>query len=326
MPILLPDLAPESWKYSNINAALKKIEAAPVAPVWEMTGAFEFLCADAPEGTLHIVIPRGIKVTAPLELVLRGGDKAEIAPRVVIDIGDNAEAVLWERQSGEGAYWKNIHFTVNVGANAKFTHYRLGLDDPFSVVRSLAQVTLARDARYHFFNLVRECGFVRNEVVVHLEGFGGEAELAGLSLLRRQQHGDTTVCINHEAPHCRSSQFFKTVLDDQARGVFQGKIHVFKDAQKTDGYQLSNNLLLSSRAEMDVKPELEIYADDVKCSHGTTTGELDETPLFYLMSRGIPKEEARRLLLEAFLGDVLTKIEHEDIAQEFRAQVASWLI
>lgn len=89
------------------------------------------------------------------------------------------------------------------------------------------------------FNLVRECGFVRNEVVVHLEGFGGEAELAGLSLLRRQQHGDTTVCINHEAPHCRSSQFFKTVLDDQARGVFQGKIHVFKDAQKTDGYQLS---------------------------------------------------------------------------------------
>jgi Fe-S cluster assembly protein SufD len=149
--------------------------------------------------------------------------------------------------------------------------------------------------------------------------------VSGLSLLAGKQHSDTTICVEHIAPHCKSSQFFKTVLNDQSRGVFQGKIHVHKDAQKTDGYQLSNNLLLSRLAEMDVKPELEIYADDVKCSHGTTTGELDETPLFYLMSRGISKEDARKLLLEAFLGEVLDKISHDDVRTLFDERVHLWL-
>ncbi|MEK7801516.1 MAG: SufD family Fe-S cluster assembly protein, partial [Pseudomonadota bacterium] len=164
-----------------------------------------------------------------------------------------------------------------------------------------------------------------SEYHVDMTGEGAEADLSGVALLRGKQHADTTIVVNHMEPYGRSSQFFKHILEDQSRGVFQGKIHVFKDAQKTNGYQLSNNLLLSPLAEMDVKPELEIYADDVKCSHGSTTGQLDETPMFYLMSRGISQEDARRLLIEAFLVEIVDKITIESVRTIFSERVRLWL-
>ena len=149
--------------------------------------------------------------------------------------------------------------------------------------------------------------------------------LTSINLLSGMQHGDTTILIEHTAPHCRSNQFYRTILDDSARGVFQGKVHVHKIAQKTDGYQLSNAILLSEKAEMDTKPELEIYADDVRCSHGATTGQLDEEPVFYLRSRGLSEKEARELLIQAFVDEVVDKIVDEDIQASVREKTGQWL-
>lgn len=320
MPMLL-EVDKESWKYSNVNAALKKLAVTETPCAWEMTGAYEFL-----KDNNTLVIPKNKHVERPIDLRLMGNDGEHLTTHLTILVESGAEVTLIEHQSGEGAYWKNIDLTIDLKDNAKLNHYRLNEDDPFCVVTERTNVTLARDARYAMVSVTGCTGFGRADFQVRMEGQGGECDLSGLTLLSGKQHSDTTICVDHIAPHCRSSQFFKTVLDDASRGVFQGKIHVHKDAQKTDGYQLSRNLLLSNLTEMDVKPELEIYADDVKCSHGTTTGQLDETPLFYLMSRGISKEDARRLLLEAFVGEVLEKIAFDDVRSMFEERVRLWLM
>lgn len=328
MPSLLPDLDKEHWKYSNINAALGKLNVEPQAPLWEMSGAYSFLKVDALPRTadVHLVIPRGRTVALPIELMLAGKDHSEIKSLIRIDVEDGASATIIERQGGSGAYWKNISADIRVGKNARLQYFRLCEDDPFSVTSIFATVELERDAHFQALIINGCSGFGRHEFTVNMNGENSEADLSGLSLLRGKQHADTTVCVNHMVPHCRSSQFFKTILDGQSRGVYQGKIHVHKDAQKTDGYQLSRNLLLSRQAEMDVKPELEIYADDVKCSHGSTAGDLDETPMFYLMSRGIPEADARRMLISAFAEEVLDKIQSDDVRKLFEERVKLWLI
>ena len=319
MPTLL-NLNPESWKYSNVNAALKKLSVTETTAAWDLSGASEFLTHDN-----VIVIPKNKIVERPIDLRLIGADAQQLITSLTIVVEAGAEVTIIERQSGEGAYWKNIDMTINVAENAKLRHYRFNAEDPLCVVTERTHINVARDARYNMVAISGSAGFGRAEFTVKMNGQGGECDLAGLTLLGGKQHSDTTVIIDHVAPHCRSSQFFKNVLDGQSRGVFQGKIHVYKDAQKTDGYQLSNNLLLSNLAEMDVKPELEIYADDVKCSHGCTTGQLDETPLFYLMSRGISKEDARRLLLEAFMAEILEKISNDDVRGLFEERINVWL-
>lgn len=324
LPKSLPDLDKEHWKYSNVNAALKKLDVVLSQPVWEMTGAFEFLHPDIENG-VHLSIPKNKQFMRPIELKLTGGEGQHLDTKIVIDVAEGASLKIIERQTGCGAYWKNIKVDINLAANAQLEYYRLCEEDPFCVVTEFLTANLARDARFNAV-VVNGCsGFGRNEFKVHLNGAGAYADLSGLALLRGKQHGDTTICVDHIAPHCKSSQFFKTILQESARGVFQGKIHVYKDAQKSDGYQLSNNLLLSPLAEMDVKPELEIYADDVKCSHGTTTGELDETPMFYLRSRGLNEQDARKLLIEAFVGEVLDKMTDETIRALFDERVQLWL-
>lgn len=319
MPTLL-NLNPESWKYSNINAALKKLDVTEAPAAWVITGASEFLVGDN-----TIIIPKNKIVEQPIDVSLIGNNSQQLMASLNITVEAGAEVTIIERQSGAGAYWKNIDITINVAENAKLTHYRFYDEDKLCVVNERTHINMARDARYNMVMFAGSAGFSRAEFTVKMNGQGGECDLSGLTLLTGKQHSDTTVIIDHVAPHCRSSQFFKNVLNDQSRGVFQGKIHVYKDAQKTDGYQLSNNLLLSNLAEMDVKPELEIYADDVKCSHGCTTGQLDETPLFYLMSRGINKDDARRLLLEAFMGEILEKITNDDVRGLFEDRIKSWL-
>jgi Fe-S cluster assembly protein SufD len=165
----------------------------------------------------------------------------------------------------------------------------------------------------------------RNEVLVRLEGPGAHAAVNGGYLMRGNEHCDNTTVIEHLAPNTTSREIFKGVLDDQSRAVFQGRIVVHKDAQKTDGHQLCKTLLLSSGAEIDAKPELEIYADDVKCSHGATTGQIDETALFYLRSRGIPEALARNLLVQSFLGEALEEVLQEDVREALFSKILHWL-
>jgi Fe-S cluster assembly protein SufD len=184
---------------------------------------------------------------------------------------------------------------------------------------------LGEESVFKAFTLTANGVLTRNEVVVELTGDGGVAHVAGAALGDGDFHHDDTVFVTHDAVGCESRQVFKKVLRRGAVGVFQGKILVKPGAQQTDGYQISQSLLLDEDSQFLAKPELEIYADDVKCSHGSTSGAIDETALFYLRSRGMPREAAQDLLVLAFVAEALAEIEREDIAEDIRTRLEGWL-
>jgi Fe-S cluster assembly protein SufD len=176
------------------------------------------------------------------------------------------------------------------------------------------------------FTLTSNGRLTRNEAVVDLVGAGAIAHLAGAALGDGDFHHDDTVFVTHSAPGCESRQVFKKVLKNGAVGVFQGKILVRQPAQKTDGYQISQALLLDEDSQFLAKPELEIYADDVKCSHGSTSGAIDPAQLFYLRARGVPRSEAENLLVLAFVADALAEVEDERLAEDIRSRLEGWLM
>jgi Fe-S cluster assembly protein SufD len=211
-----------------------------------------------------------------------------------------------------------------LAAGAHLTHVRLQ-DFPESAAQlATTYVRVAEDATYDSFVLAAGAGLSRNEIHATLAGPRATCHLNGAQLLNGMRHADTTTAIDHAAPHCASRQTYKSVLAGRSRAVFQGRIHVHQVAQKTDGYQMNQALLLSPDAEMDSKPQLEIYADDVKCSHGATVGELDEGALFYLRSRGIPADEARSLLVHAFLVDALELVSDATLRDVLSAATERW--
>lgn len=183
------------------------------------------------------------------------------------------------------------------------------------------RVSVAGGAYYDRFAMMTGAALSRDEIVVTLAGEQAQTQLHGVYLQRGGQHADTTMLIDHAAPHTSSRTVYKGVLDERARGVFQGRLLVRPDAQKADAQQLSRALLLSDQAEADSKPELEIYADDVKCGHGATVGQLDETALFYLRSRGVPRDAARALLISAFAGEVIEQLTMPAL-RDYAAQIA----
>lgn len=303
----LPTPKDERWKFTNLPRAmpqgLKHEESQPLVIRRERgkTG-----------GEVH-------------DILFTGRDGVQDTPRLEIIVEEGAELTLLERHAGAGTYWKNMVTEVTLHANAKLHHVRLQCDAPDAVHTNMVHVRLARDATYDSFTMNNGGKMVRHDIHALIEGPGAHCALNGLQFLDGARHGDTTILIEHIAPHCTSNQFYRSLVADQARGVFQGKVHVHRPAQKTDAYQLSNALLLSPKAEMDTKPELEIYADDVKCSHGTTTGQMDETPLFYLRSRGLDEAAARRLLLQAFVDEVVDKVGNEDLKAMLHERTAQWL-
>jgi Fe-S cluster assembly protein SufD len=304
----LPTPKVEEWKFTNLPRALPA----------------NLTLAEAPQ---EIVIHknRGEVCEQVEDILFKGVNNEHSQPRLKITLEDNAELTLIERHEGEGAYWKNMVTEIELGVNAKLHHIRINQDGDEAVQTNIAHVKTARDAVYNGFSLNIGGKLTRHEIHAEIQGQGAEVSFNGVNLLNGQQHGDTTILIEHQAPNCVSNQFYRSLLDDKARGVFQGKVHVHQIAQKTDGYQLSNALLLSPEAEMDTKPELEIYADDVKCSHGATTGQLDEQPLFYLRQRGLNEAQARFLLVEAFVDEVLEKIDNEEIRESVQAITNTWL-
>jgi Fe-S cluster assembly protein SufD len=174
------------------------------------------------------------------------------------------------------------------------------------------EINQAENSNLNYFSFLLQAKFSRNNFQVNLNGSGIESKLNGLFIGKNDSIVDNHILMSHNKPHCHSNQFFKGILQDASRGVFNGKVLVQKDAQKTDAYQSNKNILTTREASIFTKPELEIYADDVKCSHGATSGFLQEDELFYLMSRGIGQEESKSLLLKAFANEVIDKVENED--------------
>lgn len=184
---------------------------------------------------------------------------------------------------------------------------------------------IGSEAKFESFALISGKGFVRRQLFVRLEGARSEARLSGVSLLGGREHADTTLCIEHAAEACLSRESFKYILDEQAAGVFQGRIQVDQGAQNTDAKMLCNAILLSDMATMNTKPELEIFADDVACGHGATCGGLDAGQLFYLQTRGLPVAQATALLLEGFAGELVGGVKQKDVAESLRAAINAWL-
>jgi Fe-S cluster assembly protein SufD len=245
-------------------------------------------------------------------------------PRHSLRLARGAAFTLVEISIGDGGYLNNPVFSITVGEDAKLTHLRLQDESAAAFHLSTLYAEVAARGTYDSFSLNLGGRLVRTEVHARLAGERATAHLNAAQLLGGRQHADFTTVVRHDAPATLSRQTVKNVLTGRSRGVFQGKIEVARIAQKTDGYQMNQALLLSPDAEIDSKPQLEIYADDVKCSHGATVGELDAEQLFYLRTRGVPEPEARTMLVRAFLSEALDPIWHEAGRAAMEAAIGAW--
>jgi Fe-S cluster assembly protein SufD len=295
-----------------------------VSPASEPLAALNTMLAE--DGAV-ITVPDGVDAGTILLASLatdRHAQPVAFHPRHRIRVGRGAALTLIEVNIGEGTYLHNPVMEISIADDAKMHHIRLQ-DEALSAFHlATFYVDVASRATYDGFSLVVGARLSRTEIHARLGGPGGAVHLNGAQLLRGNQHADFTSVIAHDAPKCASRQTVKNVLAGHARGVFQGRIEVARAAQKTDGYQMNQALLLSPTAEMDCKPELRIYADDVKCSHGATMGQLDLDQLFYLRSRGVPEAEARAMLVRAFLAEALDPISNEDARAILEATVEQW--
>lgn len=309
---------PPSW----FKAVLGQVNPREDDPVLALNAALM-------TGGVALRIGEGVTLDKPIHLVhLDGsGDPASTVTRNVMIAEPGSAATVLESYGSLGVreLQRNAVTELLVGDKAAIRHVKLQRDGDDALHLSTWLVELGADARYDAFQYSTGSSLARNQIYARFAGEGSALDISGAFLMRGRQHCDTTLLVEHRVPRCSSRELFKVVLADEARGVFQGKIVVAPGAQKTDGKQMSQALLLSEAAEFDSKPELEIFADDVVCGHGATSGQIDEDLLFYLEARGIPEPEARALLIQAFVGEALERIENEDLRNAFGAASAEWL-
>jgi Fe-S cluster assembly protein SufD len=226
---------------------------------------------------------------------------------------------------GTRAYQANDAVMISLGEDARLQHVRLMMDAPDAANVSTLIVTVGAKAFLNTFNMTTGGAVSRYQGYITAAGEGAEIRTHGVNLLNGRQHADTTLFMDHSVPNCRSREIFRAVVDDRGHSVFQGRIMVRPKAQKTDAKMMTRALLLSDEAEADNKPELEIFADDVTCGHGATSGALDGNLLFYLRARGLPEKEAQALLIQAFLGEAIEEIADEGLRELASSAARRWL-
>ena len=344
MSLALPTRRVEEWKYSDLARALGApgfgdatarigVDALPagveileldqtVRPFW-VAAHYGKLKANSVSalslvkalGGLALRVPKGQAIGEPLRLTVIG----EGHVRLLLVLEEGASLTLMQQSDVPGT--RNAGFEIVLAANAELRHVRLAPASEAVQVEEFS-LRLARDARYHghFANFGAKLS--RTELAVALEGEGSEAHLSGVSVLAGDAHADVTTHVTHAVGHTHSTQLFKNVVGGSGQGVYQGKVTVAQGANGADSRQTAKALLLGARAEADLKPELEILADDVKCAHGAAVGDLDADSLFYLRARGISEKEARHLLIHAFLEDALADIAHDDLRETVRSAVS----
>ena len=272
-----------------------------------------------------LALERGQTLDKPLEVLFWGRPGAAAYPRVLYWLGENAEATVLERFTGEGRYFMNAQTDIVLQQDARLRLHRLAEEAADASHISLTSLHQMKNSHFDGWAGAFSGALMRQQWEMKLLEPHIHSSLAGIYLKDGQQIQDFTVLAGHYDVSGVSAQHFKGVVDAQARAVFQGKIHVHRPAQKTDGYQSHHALLLSEKAEANAKPELEIYADDVKCSHGNTAGQLDREALFYLRSRGISELEAKALMIKSFLAEGVDRIANPDIRQLFDDRIDAWL-
>jgi Fe-S cluster assembly protein SufD len=293
------------------------------------TAALPELSADDPiiamnrrfaTGWGHLRVRANGNIDAPIEFLFIATDGAPrtIATHIVIEVGNHASATIIETHLGEGSYLANSVSEIRLGDGARLDRVKAEIESPEAIHLAHAHLKLGKGAGLRDFTLTTGARVNRQNGTYAFEGEGGDARISGSYLLSGKQHADTRLFVDHRVPRCTSRELFKC-------GVFQGKVIVERDAQKTDGKQSSHALLLSPNAEFDAKPELEIYADDVICGHGATSGDIDENHLFYLRSRGIPAAEAKSMLIAAFVAEAFESISHDGIRDALSGFAGNWL-
>ena len=275
-----------------------------------------------------IRIGAGATIERPLHLIFAASEKpAASFVRSLVVVEKGARVMLIESHEGPAGseYQVNAALELFVGDEAHVDHVKIIGEGADALHVSTLAAAIGARARFNTFTFAAGGAVVRNQLFLKFDGEQTVANIGGATLLKGRQHADTTLVADHAARGCQSREMFKSVLDDDAHGVFQGRIIVRQGAQQTDAKMMTRALLLSDRAEADNKPELEIFADDVQCGHGATAGALDEELKFYLMARGIPASEAEALLIQAFLGEAVEGIEHAGLREALMEQVVAWL-
>jgi Fe-S cluster assembly protein SufD len=327
------------------NAALSSLESLPAGVVVESLGdalrgeredvlrervgraadynadGFAALNAAFLEHGAFIHLPKGARLDAPLHLLfVSGANGAQVIanPRVVVVAEEDSAATIVEdyESAGDAVYFTNAVVEVFVGARARVAHFKVQNESAGAFHVATTAADLAGGAAYDLTTITLGARLSRHGIHVRMAHEGAECWVDGLYLVGASQHADTHSAIDHAAPRCVSHQLYKGILDGGARAVFNGKVFVRPGAQQTDARQTNKNLLLSSDARVDTKPQLEIFADDVKCAHGATVGQLDEEELFYLKSRGLHDELARNLLTYGFAEELVDKIKLESIKRQ----------
>ncbi|GEP06717.1 Fe-S cluster assembly protein SufD [Methylobacterium oxalidis] len=323
---------PQGVTVTPLEAALTNndpllAQLAPVAqtrenPIYQLNAAF------MADGALIRVAP-GAKVAMPLHLrfVGTGSDAFSTATRVLVVLEEEAELTLLETHEGPDgvAYQPNDVLDVVIGDRARFHHTRLNGEGREAVALSTISARLGAGSHIETVNLVTGAVLSRHQIYLYFGGENATATVNGATMLGNGQLADSTLLADHAAVGGVSRELFKTVIDGDATGVFQGKIIVEQVAQQTDGKMKSDCLLLTDEGQMMNKPELEIFADDVACGHGATCGAPDEDLLFYLMARGLPRQQAESLLVQAFLGEAVEAVTHEGARAALIGEVEAWL-
>ena len=271
-----------------------------------------------------VIIPPNTVIERPIHVLyvtVAGSDPIVVHPRTLFVLGESSEATLIENYAGinEGVYFSNPVTEIIVGPNAKVDHYRVQRESEKSFHIGWLQANLDRDSRFNSHSLAMGGGFIRNNVHAMLDGEGCDCTLNGLYVTHGEQHVDNHLRVEHAKPHCNSWEFYKGILDGHSSAVFTGRIYVHEEATKTDAKQSNMNLLLSDHAQIDTKPQLEIFTSDVRCTHGATIGQIDKEAMFYLQCRGVPKDAARSMLTYAFAGESLGQIKVEALRNEMQA-------
>lgn len=276
---------------------------------------------------VFIYLPKNAKIDAPVQLLFTTDEGVVSFPRVLIVAENFAEATIIEtyNRSDETKYLTNAVVEISVADEAKIKHFRVQRESHQAFHISTTAAEVGRGAVYDTTAINLGAKLSRHDVALKFNAEGGEAFIDGLYFLGESQHHDTHSIIKHDVPNCTSHQTYKGILNDKSRGVFNGKVFVAVGASGTDGYQSNKNLLLSNEARIDTKPQLEIFNDDVKCSHGATVGQLEEEELFYLLSRGLNDNLARNLLTYGFAEEIINKIEIESIKKQLDEAVLNRL-
>lgn len=334
----IPTPRDEDWKYTNPapifipkwNVAGEPSET-PSAEALDLLRRFEykrngFTALNLAFACFRVItIPGETSVDMPISLDIEVQDGAMASPHFLVIAEPGSKATIVESYSADGRAFTNSAIQVMMGENSNLTHYRIQKDSAESFHYGVTEISLGRGSVYNSTNVTLGGAISRHDIDLKFTAEGGVAWVDGLYMLNGSQHADSHSIIDHTVPNCISHQTYKGVMNGRSRAVFNGKVFVRENAHGTDANQSNKNLLLSNEARVDTKPQLEIFNDDVKCSHGATVGQLEEEELFYLLTRGLPENLARNLLTYGFAEEIISKIGIDGIRSDLDAAVLNRL-